>query len=109
MRFRDFKTGAAIPMHQHIFFIKEPNTGRNLALATISRDMREHEQAEEAMLAAQAQLAHISRVVTMGELTASVAHELNQPLSAIVNNANACRRMLKSGSTDLEEVEHAVT
>jgi PAS domain S-box-containing protein len=109
IRFRHFKTGTAIPMHQHVFFIKEPGTGRNLALATISRDMRERKQAEEAMLAAQAQLAHISRVVTMGELTASVAHEINQPLSAIVNNANACRRMLKSGSTDLEEVEHTVT
>jgi C4-dicarboxylate-specific signal transduction histidine kinase len=109
MRFRHFKTGAAIPMHHHVFFIKEPDTGRNLALATIGRDMRERKQAEEAMLAAQAQLAHISRVVTMGELTASVAHEINQPLSAIVNNANACRRMLKSGSIDLEEVEHTVT
>jgi PAS domain S-box-containing protein len=109
MRFRHFKTGAAIPMHHHVFFIKEPGTGRNLALATISRDMRERKQAEEAMLAAQAQLAHISRVVTMGELTASVAHEINQPLSAIVNNANACRQMLKSGSADLEEVEHTVT
>jgi len=109
MRFRHFKTGAAIPMHLHLFYIKEPDTGRNLALATISRDMRERNQAEEATRAAQAQLAHISRVVTMGELTASVAHEINQPLSAIVNNANACRRMLKSSSPDLEEVEHAVT
>src|ERR1700683_3849910 len=54
-------------------------------------------------------LAHVPRVTTMGELTASIAHEINQPLSAIVNNANACRRMLAVPSPDLDEVRQALT
>jgi C4-dicarboxylate-specific signal transduction histidine kinase len=45
----------------------------------------------------------------MGELTASIAHEINQPLSAIVNNANACRRLLAVPSPDIEEIQQAVT
>jgi C4-dicarboxylate-specific signal transduction histidine kinase len=44
----------------------------------------------------------------MGELTASIAHEINQPLTVVVNNANACRRMLFSESPDLDEVREAV-
>src|SRR5712672_334416 len=55
----------------------------------------EREQAEEALRQAQADLAHVSRVTTMGELTASIAHEVNQPLTAVVNNANACLDLLE--------------
>ena len=43
---------------------------------------------------AQAELAHVTRVATLGEMTASIAHELNQPLAAVVNNASACLRWL---------------
>ena len=49
-------------------------------------------------------LAHIGRVSTMGELTASLAHELNQPLTAILSNAQAAQRILASDRADLEEV-----
>jgi len=56
----------------------------------------EREQAEEALRQAQADLAHVSRVTTMGELTASIAHEVNQPLTAVVNNANACLGLLEA-------------
>lgn len=109
MQFRHFKTGKAISMHQHIFFAGEPGSERRLALATVSRDITERKLAEEALRAAQADLAHVTRVTTMGELTASIAHEINQPLSAIVNNANACRRLLAVPSPDLDEVRQAVT
>jgi PAS domain S-box-containing protein len=109
MQFRHFKTGKAISMHQHIFFAGEPGSERRLALATVSRDITERKLAEEALRAAQGDLAHVTRVTTMGELTASIAHEINQPLSAIVNNANACRRLLAVPSPDLDEVRHAVT
>jgi C4-dicarboxylate-specific signal transduction histidine kinase len=69
----------------------------------------EREQAEEALRQAQADLAHVSRVTTMGELTASIAHEVNQPLTAVVNNANACLELLPHGPADLQEVREALT
>jgi PAS domain S-box-containing protein len=109
MQFRHFKTEQSICMHQHIFFAREPGTGRRLALATISRDITDRKLAEEALRTAQADLAHVTRVTTMGELTASIAHEINQPLSAIVNNANACRRLLTLPSPDIEEIQQTVT
>jgi PAS domain S-box-containing protein len=108
MRFRHFKTGAAIPMLQKIFCIKEPDSDRPLALATISRDITERKHAEDELRLAQTELAHVARVMTMGELTASIAHEINQPLSAIVNNANACGRLLTRQPPDLEEVRLAI-
>ena len=109
MRFRHFRTGAAIPMLQKIFSIKEADSDHLLALATISRDITERKRAEEELRLAQAEVAHVARVMTMGELTASIAHEINQPLAAIVNNANACVRLLASQPPDLEEVRLAVT
>src|SRR5437868_895946 len=69
----------------------------------------ERAQAEEALRQAQADLAHVSRVTTMGELTASIAHEVNQPLTAVVNNANACLSLLPNGTTDLQEIREALT
>ena len=60
------------------------------------------------MQAAQAELARVARATTLGELTASIAHEINQPLAAIVNNANASRRILARPAPDLEEVRQAV-
>jgi len=65
--------------------------------------------AAEALHEVQAQLAHVTRVTTLGEVTASFAHELNQPLAAIVNNANACLGLLPSGRHGLEEVREALT
>jgi signal transduction histidine kinase len=57
-------------------------------------EIAEHMRAAEALDKAQAELAHVSRVMTMGELVASVAHEVNQPLGAIVTNGQACLRLL---------------
>src|SRR5216684_6615719 len=51
-------------------------------------------RAEEALRQAQADLAHVNRVTTMGELTASLAHEVNQPIAAAVTDANTCLRWL---------------
>ena len=55
----------------------------------------ERSQADEALRQAQTELAHMTRLTTMGELTASIAHEVNQPLTAVVNNANACLGLLE--------------
>src|SRR6267378_1702103 len=55
-------------------------------------DVTERKRAEDALQKAQAELAHVARVATLGEMTASISHEINQPLGAMVNNANACLR-----------------
>jgi C4-dicarboxylate-specific signal transduction histidine kinase len=65
----------------------------------------ERKQAEDALRSAQAELAHVTRVATLGELTASIAHEINQPLAAVVNNATACVHWL--AAHNLEEARES--
>jgi PAS domain S-box-containing protein len=72
-------------------------------------DITERKQAEEALRQAQADLAHVSRVTTMGELTASLAHEVNQPITAAVTDANACVRWLTRDSPDVDEARAAAS
>jgi C4-dicarboxylate-specific signal transduction histidine kinase len=57
-------------------------------------EMNEHQRAEEALQKAQAELAHVSRLMTLGELTASISHEVNQPIAAVVTNGQVCLRLL---------------
>lgn len=108
MHFHHIPTGRPIPVLQHIFYIKETDTGRRLALATISRDITERKRAELALNNAQQELAHASRVLSIGELTASLAHEINQPLAAIVANANASRRWLERKVPDYEHARKSL-
>jgi PAS domain S-box-containing protein len=70
-------------------------------------DLSEQKRAEEALQKAQAELAHVTRVATLGELTASIAHEINQPLAAVVNNASACLRWL--AAQNLEEARQSAS
>ncbi len=70
-------------------------------------DLTNRRQAEEALRQAQADLAYVSRVTTMGELTASLAHEVNQPIAAAVTNANTCLRWLTRDHPDVEEARAA--
>jgi len=65
----------------------------------------ERKQAEEALRHAQAELAHVARVATLGEMSASIAHEINQPLAAVVNNAAACLHWL--AAQNLEEARQS--
>jgi PAS domain S-box-containing protein len=76
-------------------FIGYRGTGNDIT-ATIRAD-----HAEQALREAQAELAHVMRVTTLGELTASIAHEVNQPLAAVVANAEACLRWLDRDIPDL--------
>ena len=62
----------------------------------------------EALQKVQSELAHVTRVMTLGELTASIAHEVNQPLAAIVTNGNACLRWLGGATPNLLEGRQAV-
>jgi PAS domain S-box-containing protein len=66
------------------------------------------DHAEEALRKAQMELAHVMRVTTLGELTASIAHEVNQPLAAVVNAASACLRWLDGGTPNLDEARSAL-
>jgi PAS domain S-box-containing protein len=72
-------------------------------------DVTVAKQAEEALRQAQADLEHVSLVTTMGELTASLAHEVNQPIAAAVTNANACLRWLTREHPDLEEARQSAS
>ena len=68
----------------------------------------EREQAEEALHKAQAELAHVTRMVTMGELVASIAHEVNQPLGAIVTNGHACMHLLSRDGPDVDKLREII-
>jgi PAS domain S-box-containing protein len=70
-------------------------------------DVTERKRAEEALREAQAELTHVTRVTTLGEMTASIAHEINQPLAAVVNNASACLRWLAGQVPNLEEARQS--
>jgi C4-dicarboxylate-specific signal transduction histidine kinase len=74
-----------------------------------STDITERRQAEETLRQVRADLARISRVTTMGELTASLAHEVNQPITAAVTDANTCLRWLARDQPDLEEAREAAS
>jgi len=66
-------------------------------------DVTERKHAEDALHKAQSELAHVTRVMTVGELVASIAHEVNQPLGAIVTNGNACVHLLSREVPDLDK------
>ncbi len=102
-------------------YAKEPNAfnertleqftelANNLAYGVIAlRTRAQRRRAEAALREAQAELAHVTRAMTMGELTASIAHEINQPLAAVVANANACLRWLAGAVPNLDEAREAV-
>ena len=74
-----------------------------------STNITERKQAEDALRQAQADLARISRVTMMGELTASLAHEVNQPIAAAVTDASTCLRWLRRDQPDLEEARAAAS
>jgi PAS domain S-box-containing protein len=82
--------------------------GRIVKWYGTNTDIDDRKRAEEALRTSHAALAHVSRLTTMGELTASIAHEVNQPLTAVVNNANACISLLPNGAPNLDEVREAL-
>ena len=80
-----------------------------LALQSALRQAREdRDQADELFHALHAEVAQVARLTTMGELAASIAHEIRQPLAAVVNNANAGLRWLNNQPPNLEQVRDAL-
>jgi len=74
----------------------------------LQAEVAERREAEEALHEAHVELAHVSRVMTIGELVASIAHEVNQPLGAIVTNGQACLRLLSREAPDLVKSREVV-
>ena len=74
----------------------------------IGIDMTEQKEAEQSLQAARAELARVARIATVGELTASIAHEVTQPLASVLANAYASQRWLAMQPPDLDEVRDAV-
>jgi PAS domain S-box-containing protein len=81
--------------------------GQKLALSVV-RDVTERKRAAEALQQMREQLAHANRVATMGQLTASIAHEIAQPIGAVYNRANAAINFLSKDPPDLEESREAL-
>jgi PAS domain S-box-containing protein len=74
----------------------------------VARDLTDQMLASEKLRDAQIQLAHVNRVATVGQLTASIAHEVNQPIGALVINAHAVLRMLSADPPDLNQARDAL-
>src|SRR5262249_39782649 len=83
-------------------------TGRFIGYRGVGRYITERKRADEALREAQAEVAHVNRVATMGQLTASIAHEVAQPIAAGMSNARAALRWLDADPPNLEEVRLAL-
>ena len=82
--------------------------GRFVGYRGVGRHITERRRAEEALRAMQAELAHANRVTAMGQLSASIAHEVNQPIAATVTNAQAALRWLRAEPPDLDEIRDSL-
>jgi C4-dicarboxylate-specific signal transduction histidine kinase len=105
---RHVLTGVGIPVLTHVFYTREPQSGKPLTLATVCRDITRRRRAEQVANRAQQEIAHASRLLSMGELTASIAHEVNQPLAAIVSNGNACIRWFDREVPELSQARSSL-
>lgn len=99
--FRIVTPGGVVKHLRGVAHRLEQITDRAVFLGAI-QDVTENKVAEEALNRARAELTHMARVMTLGALTASIAHEVNQPLSGIITNASTCLRMLAADPPNLD-------
>ena len=108
----DFENRFLLPdgsvKYVHVVALAVRDESMNLEYVGTVMDVTASKRAEEALRQAQAELAHVTRVTTMGELTASIAHEVNQPLAAVIANANASLRWLAAATPNLDEAREAL-
>jgi NO-binding membrane sensor protein with MHYT domain/signal transduction histidine kinase len=95
--------------HVHVVAHAKRDVSGSIEFVGAVMDVTERKQGEEALRQAQSDLAHANRVTTMGELTASLAHEVNQPIAAAVTDANTCLRWLARDTPNLEEAREAAS
>jgi PAS domain S-box-containing protein len=98
------KDGSRVPV---LFGATTFGDGQDEGVAFVL-DLSERKHAEQVLRDTQTNLAHVMRITTLGELTASIAHEVNQPLAAVVINAGACLSWLDRGTPDLDAVRRSV-
>ena len=96
--------GSTFPME---LSVGEVDGGTRRLFTGFVRDITERQGAEQRLQELQAELLHVSRLSAMGQMTAAIAHELNQPLTAITNYVKAARRTLESRDTDAHAVQRA--
>jgi C4-dicarboxylate-specific signal transduction histidine kinase len=89
-------------------FVVPATDGTPAFLGAVIVDITDRKRAEEALQQAQADLARLNRVMLLGEMSASIAHEINQPIAAVITNANAGLRWLGAHRPDLDEVRQAL-
>jgi PAS domain S-box-containing protein len=99
------KDGSRVPvLVARALFEWKPDEGVSFVIDMTDRKRAEERlrASEQRLLDAQMELAHVTRITTLGELTASIAHEVNQPLAAVVANAEACLSWLRRGTPDVD-------
>ena len=99
------RDGSTFPAHLSVGRVPESDPPRFVGFV---HDLTQRHQAEEDSRVAQARLAQVARYAAMGEMAGGIAHELNQPLSAIATYAQACNRMLDGPDPDLPEIHDAL-
>lgn len=99
------KDGTRFPIEVAVSEIRAPDAR---VFTGVVRDISARRRAEDEARRRNAELAHAARLSTIGELTSGIAHEINQPLTAMVNFAEACLRMLRSGNADTHKLEDAL-
>jgi PAS domain S-box-containing protein len=103
------KDGTTFPVEIRARTFQYQGRALNLSLALDITERKRVEEERERLGQLEADLAHINRVSMMGELSASIAHEVNQPLSGIVSNASACLRWLAGDASNLDEVREGIS
>jgi PAS domain S-box-containing protein len=105
------KDGSRVPvLVARALFEWKPDEGVSFVVNMTDRKRAEEKlrASERRLLDAQMELAHVTRVTTLGEMTASIAHEVNQPLAAVAANAEACLRWLDRATPDLDAARRSV-
>lgn len=97
------KDGSCFPVEYTSTPIKN-HQDQTVGSVVVFRDISEQKRAEEEVRQHQSDLAHVARLSTMGEMASGIAHEINQPLTAIATNAHACLRMLEQNDKEVDKV-----